>query len=91
MYAIKSTNRNVTHWAAGRGRHLTWVGSEFNARGFSSLESAARAYDRLADDNAEIVPKRCDYCEETAAEGYVQAYDAYVCLPCYEDHHGPIL
>jgi hypothetical protein len=31
----------------------------------------------------------CDYCEERPAEGYVRAYDAYVCEECYEDHHGP--
>ena len=34
--------------------------------------------------------KTCDYCEEAEAEGYVSAYDAWVCEDCYEDHHGPV-
>jgi len=32
----------------------------------------------------------CDYCEEAPATGYVSAYKAHVCEPCYEDHHGPV-
>jgi hypothetical protein len=36
-------------------------------------------------------PKQlCDYCEAAPATGYVAAYDAAVCEPCYEDHHGPV-
>lgn len=30
----------------------------------------------------------CDYCESAPATGYVRAYDAHVCRPCYDDHHG---
>lgn len=30
----------------------------------------------------------CDYCEAAPATGYVRAYDAHVCQPCYDDHHG---
>jgi formylmethanofuran dehydrogenase subunit E len=33
----------------------------------------------------------CDYCGEPLEgrePGYVAAYDAVVCLECYEDHHG---
>lgn len=30
----------------------------------------------------------CDYCECRTATGYVKAYDAHVCRPCYDDHHG---
>ncbi len=35
-------------------------------------------------------PERCDYCGEAKPEGYVAAYDAWVCRECYEDHHGDI-
>lgn len=31
----------------------------------------------------------CDYCLDVEAEGYVTAYNAYVCRACYADHHGP--
>lgn len=31
----------------------------------------------------------CEYCESAPATGYVRAYDAHVCEPCYDDHHGP--
>jgi hypothetical protein len=30
----------------------------------------------------------CEYCYQAKAEGYVRAYDAYVCEECHEDHHG---
>jgi hypothetical protein len=32
----------------------------------------------------------CDYCGHPRVTlGYVAAYDATVCVDCYEDHHGP--
>lgn len=35
-------------------------------------------------------PEFCDYCGEAKPEGYVSAYDAWVCRKCYEDYHGDI-
>lgn len=35
-------------------------------------------------------PKLCDYCGEVPPEGYVPQYDAWVCVRCYEDHHGDL-
>lgn len=29
----------------------------------------------------------CAYCEEEPATGYVRAYNARICRPCYDDHH----
>lgn len=33
-------------------------------------------------------PRLCDYCESAPATGYVAAYKAHVCRPCYADNHG---
>jgi formylmethanofuran dehydrogenase subunit E len=39
---------------------------------------------------AQLGPKRpCEYCQETEAEGRA-SNGAHVCVPCYEDHHGPV-
>lgn len=33
-------------------------------------------------------PRKCDYCQEKPAEGYISSYNAYVCEECYIDNHG---
>lgn len=34
------------------------------------------------------IPNICQYCENAPAEGFVPAYEAYICEDCYEEHHG---
>lgn len=35
-----------------------------------------------------ILRRVCEYCDSAPATGYVAAYRAHVCQPCYENYHG---